>query len=148
MSINNYRQPDAKAYIKGGDEYPHICGEVLFFRERCAVLVTARISGLPDNESGFFAFHIHEGGSCTGKGFAGTEGHYNPESMPHPDHAGDLPPLLSSGGNAYMQVRTDRFNIKDIIGKTVVIHANADDFKTQPSGNAGNKIACGVIRRA
>lgn len=66
----------------------------------------------------------------------------------HPDHAGDLPPLMRSNGNAFSAVVTDRFTPSDIVGRTVVIHSNPDDFSTQPSGNAGKKIACGVIRRA
>ncbi len=55
-------------------------------------------------------------------------------------HAGDLPPLLSNNGRAYCQVLTGRFRVSDVIGKTVVIHSGPDDFMTQPSGNAGEKI--------
>lgn len=66
----------------------------------------------------------------------------------HPYHAGDLPPLFSANGNAVLEVLTDRFNIHQIIGKTIIIHRNPDDFTTQPSGNAGEKIACGVIKKA
>ena len=65
----------------------------------------------------------------------------------HPKHAGDLPPLMGCQGNAYLAVKTDRFIVHDIIGKTVVIHSDPDDFHTQPAGNAGKKIACGVIRK-
>ena len=61
---------------------------------------------------------------------------------------GDLPPLLSCNGNAYMTVKTDRFKVKDIIGRTVIIHYRADDFRTQPSGDSGEKIACGIINIA
>ncbi len=139
----------AKAFIKGGDEYPQICGEIWFFQNGCSVLVTAKITGLPkENTSGFFAMHIHQGKSCGGKDFADSGTHFNPKNKPHPDHAGDLPPLLSCRGTAYLQVKTDRFNVRDIIGRTVIIHSNADDFVTQPSGNSGMKIACGIIRRA
>jgi len=53
--------------------------------------------------------------------------------------------LMCCRGNAYLAVKTDRFTVHDIIGKTVVIHSNPDDFHTQPAGNAGKKIACGVI---
>ena len=140
------RRPNARAVIKSREPYLHVRGEVLFYRERDGVLVTARISGLPQNGSGFYGFHIHEGKSCEGDGFADTGGHYNPDSLPHPSHAGDLPPLLSNHGSAYMTVKTDRFRLRDIIGRTVVIHAGPDDFRSQPSGDAGEKIACGVIR--
>ena len=111
-------------------------------------MVVADIRGLPESDAGFFAFHIHEGGDCGGEGFADTGGHYDPCGMPHPRHAGDLPPLLSCHGKAHLAVLTNRFSVSDIIGRTVVIHSHPDDFKTQPAGGAGTKIACGVIRRA
>ena len=140
--------PSAKAIIKGSKEHPEIYGEVLFYQRNRVVLVTAKISGLPKNSSGFHGFHIHDGGNCEGDGFPNTDGHYNPANKPHPKHAGDLPPLLSCNGEAFMEVNTNRFNVGKIIGRTVIIHENADDFHTQPSGNAGEKIACGVIKRA
>lgn len=144
----NYRLcPSAKAIMRGGEDAPELRGEVLFFQEKCSVLVSARVFGLPQNDSGFFALHIHEGENCGGEDFADTGGHYNPEDAPHPMHAGDLPPLLSCGGCAYMDVKTDRFRVENIIGRTVIIHGGADDFHTQPSGNAGKKIACGVIKK-
>ena len=74
-------------------------------------------------------------------------GHFNPGGMSHPFHAGDLPPLLSNQGYAWTAFFDRRFTIEEIIGKSVVIHAHADDFTTQPSGNSGNPIACGEIRR-
>ena len=140
------RRPNARAIIKSDEAYLHVRGEVLFYQERDAVLVEAKISGLPQNGTGFYGFHIHEGKRCDGKDFADTGGHYNPQDLPHPSHAGDLPPLLSNKGNAYMTVKTDRFRLRDVIGRTVVIHAGPDDFHTQPSGSSGEKIACGVIR--
>lgn len=140
------RKPEAGAIIKGSGEYPNLRGKVTFFQGKGSVLVHAEISGLPKNESGFFGFHIHEGKDCTGAGFENTEGHLNPEKRPHPSHMGDLPPLLSCGGKASMTVRTCRFRVKDIVGKTVIVHYGSDDFRTQPSGDAGEKIACGVIR--
>ena len=140
------RRPNAKAIIKGSEEFPELRGEALFFQQRDGVLILVRITGLPKNGSGFYGFHIHEGDDCNGEGFPNTKGHYNPKNRPHPSHAGDLPPLLSNHGNAYLSVKTDRFRVKDIIGRTVVIHGGTDDFRTQPSGDAGEKIACGVIR--
>lgn len=139
-------RPSAKAVIKGGEALPHLSGEVRFYRDGRSVLIVARIEGLPPTNTGFFGFHIHEGDSCQGTDFDRTGGHLNPGKQPHPEHMGDLPPLLSCNGRAYMQVTTDRFCIQDIIGKTVVIHGDSDDFRTQPAGNAGKKIACGVIR--
>lgn len=138
--------PDAVAHIKGGPEAPCVSGQVRFYQQRRSVLVVADISGLPgDSETGFFALHIHQGSSCSGAGFPDTSGHYNPTGAAHPSHAGDLPPLLKCHEGAYLAVRTDRFRVKDVIGRTVVIHSDPDDFRSQPAGNAGTKIACGVI---
>ena len=139
--------PDAIAIIRGSEAYAYLQGQVKFYQRRNYVLVQAVIRGLPDTEAGFFGFHIHAVGSCTGSDFADTGSHYNPADAPHPSHAGDLPPLMYCNGNAYMSAATDRFNIADIFGRTVVIHSMPDDFRTQPAGNAGTKIACGVIRR-
>lgn len=144
--IQNYRKPSARATIRGGEVCPDLHGEVLFYQTRCAVLIVARISGLPKSDAGFFGFHIHEGDSCKGAEFEKTGGHFNPGGKPHPQHKGDLPPLLSCSGSAYMEVKTDRFRVCEVIGKTVIIHSGTDDFRTQPSGDAGKKIACGVIR--
>ena len=140
--------PDAVAEILGGAETPQLSGCVRFYQENGCVLIVARISGLPQKSGkGFFGFHIHQGGDCSGIGFSDTGSHYNPTVLVHPEHAGDLPPLLWCQGNAYLSVRTDRFLVKDIIGRTVVIHSEPDDFHTQPAGNAGKKIACGVIHK-
>ena len=139
--------PKAIARVQGGKDYPQICGNVRFFQHRDGLIVEAEIWGLPRTKTGFFAFHIHEGGSCTGEDFSDTGGHYNPDGTPHPDHRGDLPPLFSNQGKAYMKVFTDRLCIGEVMGKTVIIHSQPDDFYTQPSGNAGVKIACGVICR-
>lgn len=114
---------------------------VVRFHARCrGVLITAEIYGLAD---GFHGFHIHEGPDCGGEDFSDTGTHFG--SGPHPYHAGDLPPLLSSSGKARLSVLTNRFEIRDILGRTVVIHSNPDDFITQPAGNSGRKIACGRI---
>lgn len=141
------KKPDAVALITGGVNVPRLSGCVEFYQENGCVLVAAKISGLPESETGFFGFHIHQGNACTGADFSGTGSHYNPAEQAHPEHAGDLPPLLGCNGNAYLSVRTDRFSVKEIIGRTVVIHRDPDDFHSQPAGNAGKKIACGVIRK-
>lgn len=139
--------PYAVADIHGSEAYPNLRGQVRFYPRRWCVLVEANVQGLPANETGFFGFHIHGGNACTGEAFADTGSHYNPTEAPHPSHGGDLPPLLSCHGNAYLAVATGRFRVEDVIGRTVVVHDGADDFTTQPAGNAGTKIACGVIRR-
>ena len=141
--------PNALAHIRGGADAACLSGQIRFYQERESVLVVADLSGLPrDSKTGFFALHIHEGGSCSGQAFADTGGHYNPEGTAHPNHAGDLPPLMQCRGCAYLAVRTDRFRVQEIIGRTVVIHSDPDDFRSQPAGNAGTKIACGLICKA
>ena len=142
------KYPDAVARIHGGAEAPKLTGCVQFYQESGCVLIEAKFSGLPqENKTGFFGFHIHQGESCSGIEFSGTGSHYNPANQPHPKHAGDLPPLLACRGNAYLSFKTDRFSVNEIIGRTVVIHSDPDDFHSQPAGNAGKKIACGVIRK-
>lgn len=142
----------AIANIKGSPMYPNIHGKVIFKQEEYGVMVTAEIYGLPQNTekcvSNIFAFHIHSGNSCTGNSndpFANGQKHYNPNNCLHPSHAGDLPPLFGNNGYAYLSTLTNRFTITEIIGKVIIIHDNPDDFNTQPSGNSGNKIACGEI---
>ena len=148
----NYK-PNSAADISGGENYPGITGRVIFRQQKNGVLVTADIYGLPTGEtgcdSGVFGFHIHEGEDCGSNGqepFSNTKGHYNPGDCPHPYHAGDLPPLFENDGYAYMSFLTNRFTATEIIGRTVVIHLKPDDFHSQPSGNSGEKIACGVIK--
>lgn len=147
--MQHYRKcPDAVAKICGGAEAPQLTGCIAFYQESGCVLIETKVSGLPmESETGFFGFHIHQGESCSGADFSGTGSHYNPAGLAHPKHAGDLPPLLSCRGNAYLSVKTGRFSVKDILGRTVVIHSDPDDFRSQPAGNAGTKIACGVIRK-
>jgi Cu-Zn family superoxide dismutase len=117
------------------------------------VLVAAEISGLPHSygvcQHSVFGFHIHDGSQCEGDlhdPFSGAMSHYNPADCDHPFHAGDLPPLFGNHEYAFSAFLTDRFSLSEVIGKTVIIHGNPDDFTTQPSGNAGEKLACGLIR--
>lgn len=140
-------RPLAVARLKGGKEAPLLTGVVRFFQRPGGILVEADVSGLPQNRSGFYGFHIHTGSSCAGESFSATGSHYDPGYQPHPRHAGDLPPLMSFGGRACLAVMTDRFSISDVLGKTVVIHSMPDDLRPQPAGNSGTKIACGVISR-
>ncbi len=146
------RTPDARAIVAGNPDYSSIHGSVSFYQTPDGVVLLAQIHGLPTGDGpcapDIFGFHIHEGRSCSGSSedpFADTGGHYNPKGCPHPAHAGDLPPLFGNRGNAFMAFLTDRFTVREVVGRTVVIHASPDDFTTQPSGNSGEKIACGRI---
>lgn len=140
-------RPNAMAQIRGGTENPGLRGTVKFYQRQDGTMVEAEIQGLPRTETGFFAFHIHAGESCGGVNFADADGHFNPGKTLHPNHAGDLPPLLGDHGRAYLKFLTGRFCVEEVIGRTVIVHVDPDDFHTQPSGNAGMMIACGVICR-
>lgn len=142
--------PQAVAWVTGDSLNPQISGLVKFYDTPYGgTLVEAEIFNLPNialqNSSAYYAMHIHEFGDCSDS-FQHTGSHYNPTSMSHPSHAGDLPPLLSNQGYAWSAFYDKRFLIRDIIGRSVIIHALTDDFASQPSGNSGMKIACGVIR--
>ncbi len=143
--------PHAFAQIRGSAVYPKIIGVARFYATNLGMLVVVEASGLPsgkDCADSILALHIHLGGSCTGNEsdpFADALTHYNPENCPHPYHAGDLPPLLSNNGYALSIFLTNRFNLNEILGKTIIVHSMPDDFTSQPSGNSGEKIACGVI---
>lgn len=148
------RGPGAWARLSGSEEHPALHGTVRFYQTEEGVLVLAEVFGLPEHggrcENGIFAFHIHSGGSCVGSRddpFSAAQGHYDPERCPHPAHAGDMPPLFSNHGYALQAFLTDRFTVRQIIGRTVIVHDNVDDFTSQPAGNAGERIACGTIRR-
>ena len=144
-----YYNPSARAVISGSIAYPNIFGEVYFYNVQDGVLVVVVLENLPDTPSDFFGFHLHEGDSCTGNAqdnFANAGRHYNPNALPHPQHSGDFPPILARGGSGFLAFVTNRFTVPEIIGKTVIIHSMPDDFKTQPSGDSGEKIACGIIK--
>ena len=141
--------PSAYALIKGVGAYAGISGELRLYSVYRGTLAVLDVSGLPENGTGFYGCHIHEGASCTGDQqdlLKDTKGHYNPAGQQHPEHAGDLPPLLGNQGRAWISVYTRRFFPEDVVGRTLVIHEMPDDFRTQPAGDSGMKMACGVIR--
>ena len=145
-------RPQAMAWVKGGSSYPGLSGLVKFYNTPYGgTLIEAEVFGLPDiltqNSSEFYAMHIHQNGDCS-ENFTKTGEHFNPTSMPHPEHAGDLMPLLGNQGYAWGSFYDKRFLPEEILGRSVVIHAERDDFTTQPAGDSGAKIACGVIRSA
>ncbi len=150
VQILEKNKPGAVAWVTGNSAHPQLSGLVKFYDTPYGgVLTEAEIFGLPNIEepssSDFYAMHIHQRGDCSGS-FEHTGEHYNPTGAPHPEHAGDLIPLLGNQGYAWTAFYDKRFSINDIIGKSVVIHSGKDDFTTQPSGNSGSKIGCGEIR--
>lgn len=147
-----HAEASARAYVRGSSSYPAIDGVVSFYEIGHGLIVSAEFRGLPTEDTScpesIFGFHIHNGTSCTGTAenpFADADGHYNPDQCPHPAHAGDLPPLFGDKGHAWLAFYTNRFSISEILGKAVIVHRKPDDFTSQPSGNAGEMIACGLI---
>jgi len=130
-------------------------GEATFEQVGSKVKVFVFAQGLkPDSEHGL---HIHEVGDCSSGDGMSTKGHFNPHGKPHGNpstgerHAGDLPALKANkSGRAKVEVELDTISVGpgpgNIIGRGLIIHADPDDYKTQPTGNAGARIACGVIQ--
>ena len=118
-------RPAARALLCGSNAHPGLRGEALFYPYQDGTLGDCCTGG-------DVAFH------CAGP-------HYDPEGREHPNHAGDLPVLLSSGGRALSLVYTGRFQPGQVLGRSVVLHALPDDYRSQPTGAAGGRIACGVI---
>lgn len=127
--------------------------DISFRQDKDGVLISAEAQGLPPGPHGF---HIHEKGDCSAPDGTSAGGHFNPDGQPHGDpmagahHAGDMPMLMAdAGGKAHLETRLPGLTIgsgaNDIVGRGVIIHAGADDFKTQPTGNSGGRLACGVI---
>jgi len=132
-------------------------GSVSFVQVGAKVRVNARVTGLAPN--GEFGFHIHEAGDCSSGDGMSTKGHFNPYGKPHahsgtPErHAGDLTSLKSDGGgNASMTADLDIITVApgpaSVVGRGLIVHAQPDDYKTQPTGNAGARSACAVIQRS
>ncbi len=147
-------EPQAMAWVQGGPDAPYLSGLVKFYETFYGgVLIEAELFGLPDagmeSATSFYGIHIHENGDCSDPqaGYPATGNHYNPGRTAHPGHAGDLPPVLSYQGYAWSSFYDKRLTLPEIIGKSVVIHQMRDDFTSQPSGDSGAKIGCGVIRR-
>ncbi|MFY9315826.1 MAG: superoxide dismutase family protein [Burkholderiales bacterium] len=130
-------------------------GEATFEEVDGKVHVVIFVQGLkPGQEHGL---HIHEVGDCSSGDGMSTKGHFNPFGKPHAHaatlerHAGDLPPLRAGkDGRAKIDVKLDIITVApgpaSIVGRGLNVHADPDDYKTQPTGNAGARIACGVIR--
>lgn len=120
------------------------------------VHITGEIGGLQANSS--HGFHIHEKGDCSAADASSAGGHFNPAAKPHgraghsAHHAGDGDNLVADAQgvarvNAHFSgVSLGSASANDIAGRALIVHANADDYSSQPAGNAGARVACGVIR--
>ena len=128
-------------------------GTVTFVEEPDGIRVIANVTGLSEGRHGF---HIHENGDCSAPDASSAGGHFNPTNQPHagPDaeerHVGDLGNLEAVNTGAAALERVDEHlsfeGENSILGKAVIVHAGADDLTSQPSGDAGGRVACGVIR--
>lgn len=130
----------------------NVTGTVIFTKSGEEVKVVADITGLTPGKHGF---HIHEFGDCSSSDGSSAGGHFNPTHKEHgaPDagdrHAGDLGNIEADGsGKAHLDWSDKVMKLSgadSIIGRAVIVHDKADDLKTQPTGNAGGRLACGVI---
>ncbi len=148
----------AVAVVRGGPLRPEIMGTVWFMDVPGGTEVCVNMTGLPEYRPaangtqpvGPHGFHIHEFGDCAvgdpDSPFKAAGEHWNPTDQPHGNHPGDFPVLFSNHGRAGMCFFTDRFRVADVIGRSVIIHENPDDYRTQPAGNSGKRLACGAIR--
>lgn len=129
-------------------------GRVTFDQQAGGVMVVVSVTGLPPGTT--HGFHIHEKGDCSAPDAMSAGGHFNPSSKPHgqismPDHhAGDMNNLTAdSAGNARAQFLMQDVTVgagpNSVVGRAVVVHKDPDDYRTQPTGNAGGRIACGVV---
>jgi Cu-Zn family superoxide dismutase len=131
-------------------------GTVDFYQVGSKVRVVGSVSGLvPGREHGF---HVHEAGDCSSGDGMSAKGHFNPHGKPHGHpgsgerHAGDMPSLRAdSGGNAKIDTELDILTVTSgpasVVGRGLIVHADPDDYKTQPTGNAGARLACAVIQK-
>lgn len=129
-----------------------VTGIITFTRDGDNYKVIADLQNLPEGKHGF---HIHEFGDCSANDGTSAGGHFNPENVEHAArtdsvrHVGDFGNIEADAeGNAHMEFTDSHISFSgkhSIIGRGIIIHANADDLKSQPTGNAGSRLACGVI---
>lgn len=135
-----------------------VTGELAFEAFDGGVLITGQVNGLPpDGEHGF---HVHETGDCSAPDASSAGGHFNPLASAHgrvgetDHHVGDTDNLMADDtGVAVVNTRLEGATLADgaqtdVLGRAVIVHADADDYTTQPTGNAGARLACGVIAQA
>jgi Cu-Zn family superoxide dismutase len=154
---NAAAQTQARADIQDGAGKN--IGSAVLSERGGGVLMTVNVKGLPQ---GLHAVHVHAVGKCEGPAFTSAGGHFNPLNKKHgfknPDgpHAGDLPDMyVNKDGVGRYEVLIENItlgpgqtSVFDADGSTIIVHATADDNITDPAGNSGDRIACGVITRA
>jgi superoxide dismutase, Cu-Zn family len=131
-------------------------GQLLVQVENGGLRITGHIDGLQANAE--HGFHIHENGDCSAPDASSAGNHFAPDGQPHgrpgsgQHHAGDMPNLIADdSGHAMVDVRLEQLELgsggaRDVADRAIVVHRNPDDYQSQPAGDAGARIACGVIR--
>ena len=134
----------------------NVSGEVTFTEENGSVRMELSVENLPAGEH---AIHLHEHGDCSAEDASSAGGHWNPTMKPHGKrgsgsafHKGDIDNMsVGDDGKGTLNMTIEGWSIggpdsTNIVGKSVIIHEKADDFTSQPSGDAGSRISCGVIK--
>jgi Cu-Zn family superoxide dismutase len=131
-----------------------VTGKVEFRQSGSEVRVKVDLAGMaPNSEHGF---HVHERGDCSAPDGMSAGGHFNPEGVAHgmyshpPHHAGDMPNLKADDkGEVHTSFEVTYLTVgsggTDVVGRSVIVHRDPDDFRSQPAGNSGPRLACGVI---
>jgi Cu-Zn family superoxide dismutase len=131
-----------------------VAGKVVFRQSGDLVHVKVDLTGMEPNST--HGFHVHERGDCSAPDGMSAGGHFNPEGVAHgyythpPHHAGDLPNLKADDkGEVHTSFDVSYLTVgsggSDVAGRSVIVHRDPDDYKSQPAGNSGPRLACGVI---
>lgn len=133
-----------------------VSGTLTLKAEGDGVRLTGSVTGLEPNST--HGFHVHEKGDCSAPDASSAGGHYNPTSKPHGDpkgsehHLGDMTNIVAdASGTAKLDLKLDDVTLRsgaanDLVGKAVIVHGGPDDYKSQPAGNSGPRIACAIIK--
>lgn len=156
--VENETNATAEAVLSGTQQDTTVTGTVRFTEDDGKIKMTLDIT-IPKKANSSVAVHIHEHGNCGDMGKE-AHGHWNPTKENHgkwgsaPFHRGDIGNVdLNAEGKGSMELETDLWSIsgsdttKNILNKAIIVHGGKDDFTTQPTGNAGSRIGCGVINK-
>jgi superoxide dismutase, Cu-Zn family len=148
--------PETALVVLAGTKDSPVRGELRLTVAEGGVKVAGEIAGLtPGTEHGF---HVHEHGDCSAPDASSAGEHFNPDNAPHggptanPRHLGDLPNVKAdAAGRATVDATLGGATLRiagpnNLVGKAFIVHAGRDDYKTQPSGDSGDRVACGVVQ--